>query len=281
MITICLILIAGTMCTVGIMYRADPNDSTMFADAYRKVAQDYNRTTVSTYIQQREDNTSGGGPNPSPGPGTMPGVPTPTGPTPTPVPGPSSGPISGLNYQPIMDRGGLKYQEQSGTYWNTVKGCDGAGVAGAGSTFSGEGCYLYALMSAAYNKYGVDPKPGNQFEDVVVEYCTKTGCTWNANGGKLTAALDSNVGYGNSGNYKFGPFIMNKFGISYTETGYASSSPGVGWPTDPGEYIVYFKHPSNFHWVYIEVDASGNITCGNSGRQPNEAIWVSRVLKLQ
>lgn len=294
----CVVLLVGTLLTVGLLYQSDDSVADSYMAQYRKVTQDFQRTQVTTVKEFRDEDGNGtpglGGGGTTPGINPNPGSGNPptdnTGTTPT-TEKDSSGAIKNLKYQGITTRGNLKYQIQSSQepYWVNVKGSTEKG----GSTFAGQGCWLFALMSAGYNKYGISASPGTQLEDYVNEYINSISggsCSVDANGylvAQLPEPSPSNPSGGVGQGQAFGEWLKNKLGVKYSNYNGATDK---GWPTEPGEYIVYYKHPKNWHWMYVEVSKQNGKThfdYGNSwsnsksGSPYDQTLDMKYVFKLQ
>lgn len=246
-----LILIAGTLCTVGIMYRTDPNEATRTAYEYRNVTQDFARTTVTTSIEEARNTEVSLGYMPGSGNvGTMPGGGVAGGQQGDTTGNQHVDQTTGLTYQGITTTAdGLKYQKQQSPYWDSVK---------SNTSMSGYGCWIFALASAGYNKYGIPAAPGTQIEDAVMQIYPNATVGVD---GYLQCAVDS---VGQYSNMVFPGGVEKFYKVNYTT--YSGATDSKGWPTEDGEYIVYYTHAetnAGLHWMYIEVH-SGNILYGNS-----------------
>ena len=250
---ISVILVVGTLCTVGIMYNTDAEAPKKFYNDYKNVTQNFDRTTVVTRVEEAPDKPKG--------PGLMPG----SG-------GMEQGPgtstddqwydqTTGLVYQGITHTSdGLVYQAQTSPYWSGV---------GSNTAMSSHGCFIFAVASAGFNKYGVQAVPGNQIEDVVMK--TYPGqCTVNSQG-YLECRVDK---VGRDESAVFPSAVKQFYGVSYDA--YSGPTDSKGWPTENGEYLVYYGYNgSRKHWMYTEV-SNGTYKYGNSytgmatGRSPKE-----------
>ena len=113
------------------------------------------------------------------------------------------------------------------------------------STMSNAGCYLFAVSSAAYNLGKVQPAPGSQLEDCVIDFCVKNGKTYSLDSNKHIVCNAGGVGRG----FPLSDHALSYFHINLTELGDKS------WPTSDGDYLIYYRYGNDRrHWIYVRVD---------------------------
>lgn len=284
LITVGLILLLGTVGTVGLLYTTSEEADNIVL-RYQRSTQSLKSTSVATVIETIEvaeedpgTSTGGGGLNPQPATSTNPSNPTPPGVKPTqPAPNPNTKDGCFTNMQLKQTQCGVQYygESQSGT-WSTGTsghslkyGCMWFAMSAAASYISNQPVYVHELLhvagcTTAYADSGnisVDIQPkmncvGQSGETVFVggsivsnpkEILSAAGYTVSSDLGKSSGWYDEN--FINSG----GVYLIH---INNDNSSRLSKS-GTHW------FVVVGKGQYNGNEVYLIINGSG--TQGGNG----------------
>ena len=156
---------------------------------------------------------------------------------------------------------GLYYVPQSATLWGNLKN--------GGNTWNVECCGTIAVYCAAANM----GKIGSMPEDM----------------GDMVQRLNSSTVFFDSNGYLCGHAEgvgenRTQWSAIVKDAGLNMGSPvsvenTLGYPTDPGDYVMYISHSTkheykgnsttNAHWIYVKIDSSGNGLIANPASKEN------------
>ena len=240
----CVILVVGTLLTVGLLYQSDASIADYYMAQYRKVTQDFQRTTVSTYEELEQAKQGTPGLSNGSAPGIVPGISGTSNNTPGANPNPNMN-LSGAYTTTAAN--GLYYVPQTGKLWDNVT------HTGSG-TWTQDCCALIALYCAAANT-------NHTTEDMGVLLARLNDPVLKLDNNGILRGTSDNVGESKT-------HWNNILGATnLTLNGPKSVGNTMGYPKGPGDYIMYISHSkthdfkngatTNAHWIYVKIDDDG------------------------